>query len=60
MTWRKPGQGFYFGFVGIENHKGTGGNVAQFMAVISNEKGEIAVEQYHGRISGEKFHSNFY
>ena len=59
MTWRKPGQGFYFGFVGIGSHKGTGDNVAHFIAAISNGKGEIAVEQYYGSISGKRFSSNF-
>ena len=57
MTWRKPGQGFDFGFTGKESHEGTGGTVAHFMAEIAYGKGVIAAEQYHGRINVEKFPS---
>ena len=57
LAWRKPGQGFDFGFTGNGNHEGTGGNVAHFMAAIAYGKGVIAAEQYHGRINAEKFSS---
>ena len=55
MAWRKPGQGFDFGFTGKGSHEGTGGNVADFMAAIAYGKGVIAAEQCHGRINAEKF-----
>ena len=54
MAWRKPGQGFDFGFTGKGSHEGTGGAVAHFVAAIAYEKGVIAAEQYHGRINAEK------
>ena len=57
MAWRKPGQGFDFGFTGKGSHEGTGGTVAHFMAAIAYGKGVIAAEQYHGRINAEKFSS---
>ena len=57
MAWRKPGQGFDFGFTGKECHEGTGGTVAHFMAAIAYGKGVIAGEKYHGRINAEKFSS---
>ena len=57
MAWRKPGQGFDFGFTGKGSHKGTGGTAAHFMAAIAYGKGVIAAEQYHGRINAEKFSS---
>ena len=54
MAWRKPGQGFDFGFTEKGSHEGTGGNIAHFMAAIAYGKGVIAAEQYHGRINAEK------
>ena len=63
MAWRKPAQGFDFGFTGKGIHEGTGKNVAHFIAAIAYGKGLIAAEQYHGRTNAEKFssfvHENF-
>ena len=57
MAWRKPAQGFDFGFTGKGSHKGTEGTVAHFIAAIAYGKGVIAAEQYHGRVNAEKFSS---
>ena len=57
MAWRKPGQGFDFGFTGKGSHEVTGGTVAHFMAAIACGKGVIVAEQYHGSINIEKFSS---
>ena len=40
MAWKRPGQGFDFGFTGKGSQKDTGGTVAQFMTVIAYGKGE--------------------
>ena len=53
MAWRKPGQGFDFGFTGKGSHEGTGGTVAHFMTAIAYGKGVIVSEQYHGKINAE-------
>ena len=57
MAWRKPGQGFDFGFTGKGSHEGTGGNVAHFMSAIAYGKGVIAAEEYHRRINSKTFSS---
>ena len=57
MAWRKPGQGFDFGFTGKGSHEGTGGNVAHFMAAITYGNGVIAAKQHHGIINAETFSS---
>ena len=40
MAWKRPGQGFDYGFTGKGSQKDTGGTVAQFMTVIAYGKGE--------------------
>ena len=57
MAWKRPGQGFHFGFTRKGSQKDTGGTVAQFMTVIAYGKGESGAEQYHGRINAERFSS---
>ena len=57
MAWRKPGQGFDFGFIGKGSHEGTGGTVTHIMAAIACGKGLIATEQYYGRINAKEFSS---
>ena len=57
MAWKRPGQGFDFGFTGKGSQKDTGGTVAQFMTVIAYGKGESGAEQYHGRINAKRFSS---
>ena len=57
MAWKRPGEGFDFGFTKKGSQKDTGGTVAQFMTVIAYWKGESGAEQYHGRINAERFSS---
>ena len=55
MAWKRPGQGFDFGFTGKGSQKDTEGTVAQFMTVIAYGKGESGAEQYYGRINAKDF-----
>ena len=57
IAWRKPGQGFDFGFSGKGSHEGTGRNVVHFMAEIVYGNGVIAAAQYHRRINAKTFSS---
>ena len=45
LSWKKPGQGFDFGFTEKASHEDTGGTVANFTGTIGYGKGVFAEEQ---------------
>ena len=55
MAWRKPWQGFNYGFTVKGINEGTVETVSYFTAAIDYGKGVTAAKQYHGRINAETF-----